>query len=261
VSLLSALVENAYNQLDKFHCFRIRRYYDHSEPFDMLIDVGSHKGEFVSRVANQSIDIICFEPQTDIMKELKQKTEHYRVLRYFDCALGSKSAVERFYQNRLTSTSSLAKPNSSSWWMRFKKTLVGGELITREYDVIVRRLDDVLAEGKFEEVARASNILLKVDVEGCELDVLRGAENLLRSGQVRFVQLENARYQIYEGVSGGAEAYLNNLDFRKSASFVFPTLSFSDDVYVKKLNYRSGVENMNFLRGDASHSHSRTKLG
>jgi len=199
----------------------------------MLIDVGSHKGEFITLVANPSINIICFEPQPEVMKELQKKTKHYRVLRYFDCALGSKSAVSRFYQNRLTSTSSLAKPNTRSWWMKFKKTLVGGELITREYDVVVRKLDDVLVEAKFEEVERASNILLKVDVEGRELDVLKGAENLLKSGKVRFVQLENARYQIYEEFSGGAEVYLKKFDFHKSASFTFPTLSFSDDIYAK----------------------------
>ena len=68
---LSFLVENIYNFFDLFHTWRLRKFYSEKD-FDLVIDVGSHKGEFINRVINKYIPIYSFEPQRQVRKSLKK---------------------------------------------------------------------------------------------------------------------------------------------------------------------------------------------
>jgi hypothetical protein len=77
--------------------------------------------------------------------------------------------------------------------------------------------------------------LLKIDVEGFEYDVLKGASKLLRSKLIDYILIEQANYNIYlrEGNKDSIdiERILKKYNYDLKKSFLFPTLSFRDNLY------------------------------
>ena len=58
------ILDNLFNPISKFHHYRIAKY-SKKLKFDNLVDVGCHKGEFLSSfLINKKIKkFYCFEPQ------------------------------------------------------------------------------------------------------------------------------------------------------------------------------------------------------
>ena len=81
-----------------------------------------------------------------------------------------------------------------------------------------------------------SKILLKIDVEGNEINVLEGAKKILINRNITYVQVENAKNKIYESNNQEkVHEFLIKLGYIKIKSYLYPTLSFSDDIYLKTL--------------------------
>ena len=124
------------------------------------IDVGCHVGSFLSSVLGlaPSGRHMAFEPLPYKAKWLRKKFPEVEV---HETSLGDHAGEITFYQNTEKSGfSSLVRHESdASRW--------------REIVVKCTRLDDLVPEGRRID-------LLKVDVEGFELPVFRGAEALLR---------------------------------------------------------------------------------
>ena len=81
---------------------------------------------------------------------------------------------------------------------------------------------------------KINNLFLKVDVEGFELNVLKGAKKLI-SSKVKYILIERQFYQLYEDYSPDqVELFLKENDFRLLKKFTYPLLHFQDNLYVKK---------------------------
>ena len=234
--VLDAIVEFIYNQLDQIHCARLRKFYQHKN-ISTLIDVGSHKGEFINLTSTLKFkSIYSFEPQQKAMKLLKENTKNINSeIHYYNFAIGAAPSTTTFYENKLTSTSSFFKPKTDSAWIRFKEFLLGGgSSISDCYEVSVKTLDLVFFdENNNSRLNQSDNTLLKIDVEGYEYKVLMGGEKLLASGAIKFFQLERARYQIYDKSNEDIEGLLKTFGYERIASFTYPTLSFNDEIYAR----------------------------
>ena len=115
------IIEKIYNFADFFHAFRLNKFYK-NQVIDAVIDVGSHKGEFINLVIkNQNLPIFSFEPQKSIRDELIHNTKDFNVKQYFDFALSDFEGKKNFFLNSLSSTSSFIKPNNKNFWIKFKK--------------------------------------------------------------------------------------------------------------------------------------------
>lgn len=227
--MFSKFIETIYNFFDNFHSKRLSIFYS-KKNFDFVIDVGSHKGEFITKIIKTDIPAILFEPQMNLHKELIKNTAAQDIRKIYPYALDKENMSRKFYVNKLSSTSSVNAPDASSAWIRFKKFVLGGNLISEVKDMETRTLDDIF-QNKFDEKDSFFNILLKIDVEGFEYNVLQGAKELLTSRKVRYIQLENARYQIYKNRKKDLALFLNEFGYKKVKSFLFPLLNFSDDIY------------------------------
>ena len=86
--ILSYIVENIYNFFDSFHSRRLRKFYS-KRNFDLVIDVGSHKGEFIYKVINKRIPIYSFEPQSKVRDYLKKNTLNNNVIKYYEYAISN----------------------------------------------------------------------------------------------------------------------------------------------------------------------------
>jgi FkbM family methyltransferase len=137
------------------------------KPGMTALDIGAHKGLYSLISAfkiRPSGRVLAFEPSPRELKRLKQ---HIRLNRcanvnVFDCALGKSEATADLHvvQGTDTGCNSLRRPD-----------------ITEPIRVIrvpVRTLDQVLSEQRISSVD-----FMKLDVEGGELDVLKGAARLL----------------------------------------------------------------------------------
>ncbi len=227
--ILAQLVETLANLADRYHTKRLKTYYQ-QKTVDMVIDVGSHKGEFICRLWNDEIPIYSFEPQSLIRPILIENTKRKNILEYFDCALSDYEGKIELFVNQLTSTTSTRPPDTTSSWMRFKKFILGGNLIVGKEKVRVTTLDKVFA-GR---LTNAGAILLKIDVEGAEANVVKGAFEIISTYDIAYIQLEQANYHINsssEQVS--AVELLEKYGYRVERKFVFPLLNFTDIVLSK----------------------------
>ena len=171
------------------------------------IDVGANKGQFslLCRSLFPEAKIVAFEPfapAADMFTRLfGSSVELHRI------ALGSADATSRFHVTRKSDSSSLLAPGAA------QVELYGSE-VTEVLDVTVRRLDDIL---RADQVQRPS--LLKIDVQGGEIEVLRGCGQLL--DVIDYIYLEGAFVELYDGqiLIGDIIDLLADHDFRLRGVF------------------------------------------
>jgi len=136
------------------------------------VDVGANLGGYARLVHDcfgARSKIWCFEPAPETYRQLVENTAGLANVRCYDVALSDANAESVLYlDHRGTQFSSL--------------TPMAG---TKPQAVRTARLDDV---AEREGIHRID--LLKIDVEGHEMAVLRGASRLLASGAIARVQFE-----------------------------------------------------------------------
>ena len=81
---------------------------------------------------------------------------------------------------------------------------------------------------------KIDNMFLKIDVEGFELNVLKGAKKLI-SKQVKLILVEKHFFQLYKDYTPDeVDIFLKKNNFRLLKKFTFPLLYFQDNIYIKK---------------------------
>ncbi len=155
---------------------------------DLVYDVGANKGQFGSNIlaAGYEGKVVSFEPLSEAhlhLTHVAQKHANWRVAPR--CAVGSESGE--------TTINVSGNSQSSSMLDLTAEALAGSPTaqFVRSEHVSVIRLDDT------DYHAQALNIFIKVDTQGFEMEVLKGATRLLASA--RGVQLEMSFTPMYEG--------------------------------------------------------------
>ena len=222
--LLAFLVEKIYNLFDRFHTKRLNKFY-RKKSFELVIDVGSHKGEFISKVIDKYIPIYSFEPQSQVRNILKKNTAKFNVIEYFKYALSNHEGSTDLYLNNMSSTSTTKRVDFSKKWVRFKNFILGGNIYPEIEKVKVTTLDNLLIND-----LGSKKILLKIDVEGGEAEVLEGSQEILRKCNVVLVQIESSNYKIYKNKLNPEKILLNH-GFKLEKKFIFPLRNFTDLVY------------------------------
>ncbi len=225
--IIYLIVEKIYNFFDFFHTIRLKNFYSKKE-FDLVIDVGSHKGEFINKVINKRTPVYSFEPQSKVRSYLKKNTFNHNVIDYYEYALSDYEGFIDLYINNMSSTSTTKETKSSSIWIKFKNFILGGNQFNKIEKVKVSTLDKLLLDKLSWE-----KILLKIDVEGGEKEVIQGCRNIFKKCNIVLVQIESSNYKIYNN-SSDSEALLSEIGFEVEKKFIFPLLHFSDIVYKKK---------------------------
>lgn len=143
-----------------------------------IFDVGANTGQFASLTLknNPNANIYSFEPHPISFAKLNLlKSSNFRC---FNIGLGAVNSKMTLYDY---------KNNQGSEHAALNKDVItnvhDGEASEIEVDIV--RIDDFCAEHNVEQVD-----LLKIDVEGFELDVLKGAENLIKSKKIKYIQFE-----------------------------------------------------------------------
>lgn len=146
--------------------------------FNVFVDVGANKGDFSNEVKkiNNNIELFCFEPNPNHIKELKKITYENNV---FNKALSNK--IFKTYlnvNNNDTTTSSIYERTEMmpNFVKKMNKIEVDVDILDNYYDLISKNVE--------------KGLFIKIDVEGSELMVMEGAQKLLNIDHPIFILFE-----------------------------------------------------------------------
>jgi FkbM family methyltransferase len=153
---------------------------------NLVFDVGASYGLFADQFWRHwpGTHVHCFEPEPEYVAALKERAAHCNEIHVCAALVGSKAADEATYNFHLGASSIL--PNTDSALPTHQ--LRHAKMIT------------------LEQYARMHKLVpdfLKLDVQGYELEALKGAEALLPSIEVIFTEVNHI--EIYRGAPLAAE--------------------------------------------------------
>lgn len=159
--------------------------------FDVVLDVGANKGQFAQllRKAGFAGQILSFEPVAATFAHLQQQAQSDSMWRVFQLALGEAKEQKKINVFDASDFSSLLKPSE------FGKEAFDQLKTMREELIQINTLDNFLLENGLNQYQK---ILLKMDTQGFDLSVFRGASQTLRC--IHAIVSEVSFAPIYDGM-------------------------------------------------------------
>ena len=222
------LVENIFNPLSSFHHKRILKYLFKLD-INKIIDVGAHKGEFLEKMLKiEKINTFyAFEPQKHIFNELNKKFSENSKIVLFNYAVDKEVSNKKLQVNKLSMTSSLAEFNDKSLYLKIKNFLTFSKTnFVEEHETQTNTIDNIFKEINLEKT------LLKIDVEGFELNVIKGSQIKLK--EISFVLIEDQFGNHYKNNNfNDIKKLLLKQNFVVIKKFIFPTMHYQDILFQK----------------------------
>jgi len=200
---------------------------------DILLDVGANSGQYAQKMREAGYEkkIISFEPLSDAHKELEKnakKDEKWLV--------APRCAIGEINKNTKINVSENSVSSSLNEIMDSHLNAAPESKYIKQEEIEVKKIDD------FENVyfENNDNIFLKIDAQGYDFEVLKGAEKSLKF--IRGIQIETSFEKLYENqkLFLDINKYLENLNYKIWA--ILPGFSNSktgqmlqaDIIFVKK---------------------------
>lgn len=147
-----------------------------AEPGETAADVGANIGVMTSVLSmkvGQAGRVTAFEPHPDVFRELENNVRRWR---HRQVELVNKAVSSHAGKMRIKEDECFCTNEGTA-------RVLGREFRGRSFEVVSIRLDEAWPESDCG--------LIKIDVEGHEVDVLSGAGRLLASGNVRDIVFES----------------------------------------------------------------------
>jgi FkbM family methyltransferase len=176
---------------------------------DRILDVGANRGQFslIARILYPQVPIEAFEPQPGEASVYRSIFGGDSLVKLHELALGDRTGEADLHISRRKDSSSLL-PIGEMQSKLFPSTEEVGT-----YRVSVSTLDSLVPAWE-----SSRRMLLKLDVQGFELGVLRGATTVLK--QCSYVYAECSEVALYTGQSLFPEVrkFLEERGFRRLCS-------------------------------------------
>lgn len=158
----------------------LRKLAQYGNPPYVIFDVGANKGQFLDlllRETNAGLrEIHCFEPARAAYAALEESFSSRPGIYLNNVGLGGvQGRVKLYYDEPGSGLASLTKRRLDHFGISYLS----------EEDVSIDTIDDYCAAKGIREVT-----LLKIDVEGHELDVLKGARRMFSNNAIAAVVFE-----------------------------------------------------------------------
>jgi FkbM family methyltransferase len=196
----------------------------------VVIDVGANRGQSLSFFQKMfsSMTYIGFEPQKHVFKALSERYSSCEGVILENLAIGNRTGSVTFYESHFDETSSLILPEFTSRYHKLKSfiLLVNPKSMFKELVVDITTLDQYCIENRLSRID-----LLKIDVEGSELDVLIGASGLLSEGKIKVIQLERHEDSMRPKFELDIETLLSSFNFTHEIEIKHSFGNFYEDIY------------------------------
>ncbi|MEN0052118.1 MAG: FkbM family methyltransferase [Mucilaginibacter sp.] len=153
-----------------------------------IIDAGANRGQFAVAATYfyPGVHIHSFEPLPEVFPILQRNTSKLNSISTYNIALGNVNGMLEFYSNAYSHASS-ALPISE-----LQKSMLPKTSTSQRIEIPVKRLDDLC-----DNLLLMPPILLKMDVQGFEKEVLKGAVKTLQ--KIDYLLFETSFVQMYDG--------------------------------------------------------------
>ncbi len=197
-----------------------------------ILDVGANEGQYASQVLKQGFTgkIFSFEPISAVYNILEKKAARSPQWSAFNLGIGSREEETMINVSENLVSSSIFKVNNESTSAKPQTKVV------RQEKIKITTIDNFFAtKGSFEK-----NVMLKLDIQGFELEALKGA--IKSMPLIKLIQCELSFVQIYDNIplfgeviefveKNGFEVFTIIPGFRDSHS---GRMFQADGVFVKK---------------------------
>lgn len=173
---------------------------------DLIIDVGANTGIFGKEVrsAGYKGQIVSFEPLKEVFAKLKENTRNNDPRwEAHNCALGAENTNQTINVSANSHSSSILEILDTHTKAEATASYVGKE------EIQIRTLDSIFDDVK----GNAKEIYLKIDTQGFELNVLKGASRSLQF--INMIQLEMSLQPLYDG----QPLYRDLIDFLQARGY------------------------------------------
>jgi FkbM family methyltransferase len=154
-------------------------YYDIKKEVDTshfrsVFDVGANEGKSISKYLNwfPKADVYGFEPSENVFPVLKSNFSEHSRANLINTALGNNIGTKEL----------VVGSNSKRGSFHFEET--GDEVVNR-HCVSIETLDNFCFSNDIDKIN-----FLKIDTEGHDIEVLKGAKKMLSNHRIDFVQSE-----------------------------------------------------------------------
>ena len=208
----------------------------HLKPGDTFVDVGGHFGYFTllaSRLVGPAGCVVAFEASRNTYAVLVENVRQQPNVTAYHLALSDQHETISFFEfpvlyNEFNSMD-VDQFRNEKWFAKFPPQRI---------DVLATRLDDVVERDNLQPA------IIKIDVEGAELKVIRGAAGTLRH-QRPLVVMEYLAPDRHNTAHRQAAALLNELGYASYAPAPDGQLDPCADLDAYMVQY--GIESANFV--------------
>ncbi len=198
-----------------------------SRPDPTILEIGCNDGSNTLWFLEvfDSPRIFCFEPDPRAASRSRRKIGDWPEISFYECAIGSANGEETFYMSGGAAdeempegwdySGSIRKPKNHLIvhpWCTFEKTIT----------VETKRLDTWCQENATDRID-----FMWMDVQGAEIDVIRGGRNALRN--TLFLYTEYSNKELYEGQLTLKQLLKELPDFEV-------VVKYSDDILLRNKN-------------------------
>ena len=151
----------------------------------IVFDVGANIGQTVRRLRRcfRTPTIHSFEPDPHTFRQLQTRTAKLQNVTTRNLGLGSRVATLELLRNEQSDMSSFLPLGSTGWGA-----------VRESISVPVTTVDAYCREGGIDRID-----ILKSDTQGFDLEVLCGADRMMRERRVHLVYLEICFAELYKG--------------------------------------------------------------
>lgn len=158
---------------------------------ETIFDCGCNQGAVAShfRRVYPEARIHAFEPLPDVCRAAAERFAEDTETLVHELALCDVDGTANFHQTAASDSSSLLRGNVADVGSNYKKLFAEAAAFV----VATRRLDSFVTEHQIDRIN-----ILKMDVQGAELSILKGAEALLRDQKIDLIYSEVYFLPFYE---------------------------------------------------------------
>jgi len=186
------------NQFDKDVYTDLGNLVQNEKP--VILDVGAYIGgevkKYLALFPNSML--YAFEPTPAAFAQLKRDFGKAVNVEVFNLAVSDTNGIADFFINSFSPTNSLFKTDERA------KEVWGDSILTIENTI---KTTTITIDRFCENKCLSTIDILKLDVQGCELNVLNGAEKILKETKIKFILLEALFAPTYKNQSAFVDVY------------------------------------------------------